>query len=364
MRGSKRSYGPTLLPTGYHISDYVPQNHPLRAIRKLVDAELERMSPLFAKAYCQRGRPSIPPEHLIKASLLQAFYGIPSERQLCEQIHYNMLFRWFIGLEPDSKVWDHSTFTRNRERFSQHGLMQKFFNGSVAKAIQSQAIDGEEFSVDGSLIQSWASMKSVRPKDEDDQDYDSGAWADFKGEKRSNATHQSKTDPDARLYKKGRGKEALLCHSAHILIDNAHGLIVDIGMSEANGKAEREMALEMMKRTRQRHWLKPERLGADKGYDAASFMEALEAEDIEPHIALKKTTISHPARERAAERSSSLVGYWMARSRRCAESVFGWLKERAGLKRMRRKSRRYEKDYAFVSGAAYNFLRLSKLLAA
>ena len=199
----------------------IPANHPLRAIKKLVDSELARLSDRFNKAYSKIGRPSVPPEFLIKATLLQALFSIASETKLCEQIAYNLLFRWFLDLKPDDEVWDHSTFTKNRERFHEHGLMQAFFDGTVARAIQENASSDEHFSVDGTLIQSMASLKSFRRKDEDPKDPpDSNGWAEFKGKKRSNQTHESQTDPEANLYLTRSGQTALHSHLVHHLMEN------------------------------------------------------------------------------------------------------------------------------------------------
>ncbi len=233
----------------------VPETHPLRAIKKRVDAELRRLRPHFDRAYAPCGRPSIPPEQLIKATLLQALYTVRSERRLCEQIQYNLLYKWFLDLKPDAAAWDHSTFTKNRERFAEHGLMRRFFEGSVAAAIEAQAAGDDHFSVDGTLIEAWASMKSFRPKDENDDDEpggrsDSNRWVDWKGEKRSNRTHASKTDPEARLARKGPGREAILAHSMHALMENRNGLIMEIEIDEANGTAERACAERMLQRLR------------------------------------------------------------------------------------------------------------------
>jgi transposase len=351
----------------------VPSDHPLRAIKDLARSELRRLRPHFEAAYAQSGRPSIPPEQLIKASLLQALFSIRSERHLCEQIAYNFLYRWFLDLSPEAPVWNHSTFTKNRERFAQHGLMQRFFEGSVSRAIQESAAGSEHFSVDGTLIQAWGSMKSFRPKDEPkgkgDGPGDSNRWADFQGEKRSNETHESKTDPEARLARKGPGQGAMLAHSLHTLMDNRHGVLLDIHVAEANGQAEREAAKTMLKRVRKRHWLRPRTLGADKGYDDGRFLNELERKfKVKPHVAIRKGVIKAEgpeaeARKQARERTRT-KGYQMSqRCRRRIEQGFSWIKGVAGMAKARWAGRWKIQERAWAAAAGYNFLRLAKLMA-
>jgi len=348
--------------------DFVPADHPLRAIKKLVDAELVRLEPVFAKGYAGTGRRSVPPERLIKASLLQALYSIRSERQLCEQIHYNMLFRWFLDMKPDDVVFAPTTFTKNRDRFAEHGFMAKFFEGTVAQAIAEGAASEDHFSVDGTLIQSWASLKSFRPKDEDDDDRDSNGWADFKGRKRSNETHESKTDPEARLHRKGSGQEAKLSHSLHALVENRNGLVLAIEVEEASGTAERRAARAMLTRVREKLGLRPKTLAADKGYDDGQFLHDVEFEHgAKPHVPTRDGPIkdkSHrgDARRRARRRKRSL-GYQLSeKKRRLVEQPFGWLKGVAGLRRTRFVERWKTRLCAEVSAAAFNLLRLAKLL--
>lgn len=363
MRGAKNKQE-TIFHT-FKLKDKIPADHPLRAIKQLADAELTRMSPLFREAYSHRGRPSIPPEQLLKASILQALYSIPSERQLCEQVGYNLLFQWFLDLKPDQKVWDHSSFTKNRKRFADHGFMRRFFEGSVAKAIQTAAVDTEEFSVDGTLVQSWASIKSVKPKD-DDEPYDGNGWSDFQGEKRRNATHQSKTDPEAKLYKKGAGKEALLCHSMHALTDNKRALVLDVTVDEASGVAEREAALALLKRVKRRHGLKALSLSADKGYDDGRFLVALEKQGVIPLVAIRDGAIKAMTREADARRLARLrksTEHYHAgqKARRMCEQVFNWLKNIGGLRRARMSGRWKLQLTAYAGAAAYNFMKLAKL---
>jgi transposase len=348
------------------VETLIAADHPLRAIKRRADGELARMRGAFNKAYSATGRPSIPPERLIKATLLQALYSIRSERQLCEQIAYNLLFRWFLDMTPDAPVWDHSTFTQNRTRFADHGLMQKFFDGAVARAIAEEAAGSEHFSVDGALIQAWGSMKSVRPKDEEGP-HDSNGWSDFKGEKRSNATHESKTDPEARLARKSAGAGAVLGHSMHVLMDNRNGLMLDIQVAEACGTAEREAAEAMLKRVKRRHGLAPKTLGADKGYDDGAFLARLEKQmGIKPHVAIREGAIKSEgpeadARRRARQRAKT-KGYQISQIvRRRIEPGLGWLKGIAGLARTRFARRARTQLCAYAAGAAYNLMRLARM---
>lgn len=356
------------------VESLIPAQHPLRAIKARVDAELRRLSPAFEAAYSAMGRPSIPPERLLKAMLLQALYSIESDDQICEQIAYCLHFRWFLDMTPEDPVWDSSTFTTNRERFAEHGLMRKFFDGSVAQAIAEDYAGSEHFSVDGTLIQAWGSMKSFRPKDEKpDKDNEEGPtkgsnrWVDWHGEKRSNDTHESKTDPEARLARKGRGQSSMLAHSMHVLMDNRHGLVLDLEVLEAGGEAEREATPIMLRRVRKRHWLKPTTLGADKGYDDGWFLVRLERDfKLKPHVAIRDGAIQAEdaagEARRQARRRTGTVGYGMSqRVRKRIEEIFGWLKETAKLRKARFAGRWKIKLHAQAAGAAYNFLRMAKL---
>jgi transposase len=351
----------------------VPPDHPLRPLKRMADGELGRLQPHFNAAYAKTGRPSIPPEQMIKASLLQALYSIRSERQLCEQIGYNFLFRWFVDLSPEAPAWNHSTFTKNRERFAEHGLLQSFFDGTVAHAIEVQAAGSEHFSVDGTLIQAWGSMKSFRPKNEpDDPDgaagekTDANAWADFKGQKRSNATHRSRTDPEARLARKGPGQAAVLAHSMHLLMDNRHGLLLDVSLAEANGYAEREMAEAMLRRVRKRHGLRPKTLGADAGYDDGGFLMRLEnKQKVVPHVPTRPGKIVSQSDEadarRRARRRAKNKGYTLSqRCRKRIEEIFSWMKTVAGMRHVRFVGRWKIQLQAMAAGACYNLMRLAK----
>lgn len=358
----------------FNMEEMVPSAHPLRAIRRRVDAELARLRPRLDCAYAADGRPSIPPEQLIKATLLQALYSIRSERQLCEQIQYNMLFKWFLELAPDAAAWNHSTFSKNRERFAEHDLMGEFFRSSVAAAVREQAASQEHFSVDGTLIEAWGSMKSVRPKDEDDNDdpsNDGGSnrWVNWRGEKRSNATHASRTDPDARLARKADGQGARLSHSLHVLMENRNGLIADIEVDAADGQAERRAALEMLGRAKRRKGCRPKTAGFDAGYDDGTFLHEIEQLGVEPHAAVRgcpkvikdSATLARFDAWMRRERADYQVS---RRKRMKAEEIFGWLKTIAGLRKARMPGRGKLRWYAQAAAATYNFLRLSRLGAA
>ena len=348
------------------LEQMVPADHPLREIRRRADDELKRLRSAFKAAYSDTGRPSIPPEQLIKALLLQSLYSIRSERQLVEQVGYNMLFRWFLGMSPEDPVFSHTVFTKNRERFEEHGLLRRFFEGSVAQALAEEAAATDQFSVDGTLIQSWASMKSVRPKD-DDEPHDGNGWSKFKGEKRSNKTHESATDPEARLAKRSSGGAAILAHSMHAISDNENGLILSIAVDEANGRAERTNAEKMLKSFRRRHHFLPVTLAQDAGYDDGAHLRRLEEDfDIIPMTAIRSGKIcdSGPngqAREKARRRAQTKRYRKAQRHRRKIEGIFGWLKQVAGLKRARHVDRWKLQQEAFIAGAAYNFLRMGKL---
>lgn len=352
----------------------VPANHPLRAIRAIVDEALEVMSADFDAMYSRIGRPSIPPEKLLRALLLQAFYTIRSERQLMEQMDYNLLFRWFVGLAMDAPIWDVTVFTKNRERLLSGDVAAKFLSAIINQARVQALLSDDHFSVDGTLIEAWASVKSFRPKDEggpgDDDDggsvsdhgeqktAPSNAGRDFRGEKRSNATHASTTDPDARLFKKARGQAARLCHMAHVLMENRNGLVVDAILTHATGTAERDAALTMLGRMEGRHRIT---LGADKNYDTAAFVEALREMDVTPHVAQNNSN----RRSAIDGRTTRHPGYGLSQKiRKRIEEVFGWAKT-CGTMRKTRHRGQHRVGWSFtLTAAAYNLIRLPKLLAA
>jgi transposase len=311
----------------------VPRDHPLRPIRTIVDQALTGLSPAFARLYSDLGRPSIAPEKLLRALLLQAFYSVRSERQLMEQLDYNLLFRWFVGLAMDAPIWDVTVFTKNRDRFLEGEVAAQFFRAVLGQPAIRALLSDEHFSVDGTLIEAFASMKSFKPKDAGDQRPPTGGGRnlerDFHGERRRNDTHASTTDPDARLFRKGRNKEAKLCHLGHLLMDNRHGLIVDAMVTPATGTAEREAAEAMLGRQAGRHRAT---LGADKGYDAAGFVAALRALKVTPHIAQN----SSGRRSAIDRRTTRHPGYALSqRVRKRIEEAFGWIKTTGGLRKTR-----------------------------
>jgi len=342
----------------------VPQGHPLRAIRGVVNAVLARLSPEFTKLYSPFGRASIAPEKLLRALLLQAFYGVRSERQLMEQVSYNMLFRWFIGLSMDAALWDVTVFTKNRDRLLEGDIARAFLLGIMADPAIRPLLSNEHFSVDGTMIEAWASMKSFQPKDGSGPPPGPGRNADqdFRGQKRSNDTHASTTDPDARLYRKADGQPARLCYLGHLLMENRHGLIVDTETTRATGWAERAAA-EAMIETAIEAGAPAERvtLGADKGYDTAAHVACLREMGVTPHVA------QHTNGRRSAidGRTTRHPGYAISqRIRKRIEEPFGWIKQAAGLRKTRHRGLDRVGWMFTLNAAAYNLVRLPKLLAA
>ena len=340
----------------------VPRDHPLRPIRTIVDQALEMLSREFDRLYAPIGRPSIPPEKLLRALLLQAFYSVRSERQLMEQLDYNLLFRWFVGLGVDDPIWDATVFTKNRERLLEGDVAARFMVAVLGQPRIAALLSDDHFSVDGTLIEAWASMKSFQPKDKDGDGPAKGggrnAARDFHGEQRRNDTHASTTDPDARLFRKGRGKEARLCHMGHLLMENRHGLIVDAVLTPASGTAERDAALAMLGRQRGRHRVT---LGADKAYDVADFVASLRAMKVTPHVA------QNTANRRSAidGRTARHAGYAVSqRIRKRIEEGFGWLKTTGGLRKTRHRGTDRVGWMFTLTAAACNLVRLPKLLAA
>jgi transposase len=336
----------------------VPKDHPLRPIRAIVDAALQALSPAFEKLYAPIGRPSIPPEKLLRALLLQAFYSVRSERQLMEQLDYNLLFRWFVGLSMDAEIWDATVFTKNRDRLIEGEIAAKFMARVLSRPDVKALLSDDHFSVDGTLIEAWASMKSFRPKDGSGSPPDAGrnGERDFHGEKRSNETHASTTDPDARLIRKGRGQAAKLAYMGHVLMENRSGLAVDARLTPATGKAEREAALEMVDGVPGSHRIT---LGADKAYDAAQFVADLRERTVSPHVAQNTS-----GRRSAIDgRTTRHPGYAASqRIRKRIEEVFGWVKSSAGLRKTRHRGVARVGWTFTLTVAAYNLVRLPKLL--
>jgi transposase len=341
--------------------DMIPTDHPIRTIKKLADIELKRLSPAFDRMYSKEGRPSIPPERLLKSALLMALFSVRSERQICEQLIYNFMFRWFLDMTVNEAVFNDSVFAKNKERLLKADVAKTFFNGIVQQAREGGLLSQDHFTVDGTLIDAWASQKSFQKKDKPDDDLPPGDASrnedvDFKGEKRSNQTHESKTDPEAKLARKGFGKEAKMSFSAHVLMENRNGLCVDISVAEANGTAECVEALKLVRREKERGG-RVKTLGADKGYDNQKFVPALKDENIIPHVAAKKYT----AMDARTLRSK---GYQISqRCRKKVEEIFGWMKTVGGFRKTRYKGVARTGLCAYMVGAAYNLVRMSKLMA-
>ncbi len=334
----------------------VPAEHPLRLVRAMVDTVLEEMSPWFAKMYADVGRPSIAPERLLRALLLQIFYSVRSERLLMEQLDYNLLFRWFVGLAMDEPVWNHAVFSKNRERLLNETIAEAFFQRVLGLA--KPYLSDEHFTVDGTLIEAWASHKSFRLKDGDAGSNEGGREVDFHGEKRSNETHQSTTDPDARLYKKSTGSEARLSYLGHALMENRHGLLVKMRVTQATGTAERDTALQMVQK---KAGSKRITVGGDKNFDTSDFVRKLRRIGVTPHVAQNTERWGGSAID---ERTTRHPGYAVSQQKRKRiEQSFGWMKIIGMLKKV--KLRGLEKVrwlFTFV-GAAYNLCRLGRLEA-
>jgi len=345
----------------------VRRDHPLRTIREIVNAALVEMDGDFAVLYPPGlGRPSIAPERLLRAMLLQAFYGIRSERQLMERMEFDLLFRWFVGLGVDEPAWDHSSFTRNRDRLLEGEIAAKFLRAVLAQPRVKRLLSSDHFSVDGTLIEALASIKSFRRKDGGDNDPDGAgrnAERGFHKEKRSNDTHQSTSDPQARLYRKGDGQPARLCYMGHALMENRHGLAVDGGVTQATGTAEREATLAMLDRRPSRRRIT---LGADKAYDVRQFVKDLRERKVTPHIAvnghLSKT--GKPRVTAIDGRTRCHPGYGVSqRCRKRIEEVFGWIKSSAGMAKVKLRGCARVNAAFTLSLAAYNLVRLPRLLA-
>ena len=345
------------------LEDRVRQDHPLRAIRLIVNDALASLEGEFATLYSPIGRPSIAPEKLLRAMLLQAFYSIRSERLLMERLEYDLLFRWFVGIGIDAAAWDHSVFSKNRDRLLEGDIAAKFLSAILIQPKIKRLLSSDHFSVDGTLIDAWASMKSVKPKDGSGAPPAGGggrnAEADFHGEKRTNETHASTTDPDARLYRKGKGKETKLCFMGHGLMENRHGLLVDACLTEANGHAERVAALHLIEPRADRP--RPITLGADKAYDTKDFVNELRSMRVTPHVAQNTSGRSSAIDRRTTRHAAYGISL---RIRKQIEEAFGWIKTIAGQEKTKFRSRD-RVGWAFTfAAAAYDLVRLPKLMAA
>jgi len=339
----------------------VPQGHPIRWIKVLADQELKRLSPVFAQMYSTTGRPSIPPETILKSLLLIALFSVRSERQFCEQLDYNLLFRWFLDMDMMAESFDATVFTKNRERLMDHEVGRLFFDAVVRQARSSGLMSDDHCTVDGTLIEAWASLKSFRPKGEvpSSPDDPGNPTVDFHGKKRSNETHESTTDPESRLMRKGKGKEAKLCYGAHALMENRNGLLVDVKVTKATGTAEEEAAEEMLKRQARRR-IKPKTLGGDKGYDTHGFVSLLRSREITPHVAANTKRKGGSAID---GRTTRHTGYSISqRMRNRVEEIYGWVKTVGGFRRTRFKGIGKTQLAAWLVGTAYNLLRMAKLM--
>ena len=339
----------------------VPQEHPLRLMRVMVDAVLKELSPQFARLYSHTGRPSIAPEKLLRALLLQVLYTVRSERLLIEQLNYNLLFRWFVGLNMDDPIWDPSTFSKNRERLLEGDVAHAFFDQVLAQTRERDLLSDEHFTVDGTLIEAWAGQKSFKRKEAESPShppYDPGnPNVDFRGERRTIATHASTTDPEARLYKKANGQEAKLSYLGHVLMENRHGLVVDTRVTQATGMAEREAALTMAEAIPGQPRVT---LGADKNYDTRDFVRELRELQVTPHVAQNTTGRSSAVDGRTTRHPGYAVSQ---RKRRCVEEIFGWMKT-VGLLRKTRHRGVARVAWMFTFAAAvYNLVRLRTLAA-
>jgi len=335
----------------------VPQNHPIRQIKPVVERVLGGLSPVFEAMYGEVGRPSIPPEHLLKGSLLMALYSIRSERQFCERLQYDLLFKWFLDLNIGDPAFDHSTFSKNRARLLEHEVARRFFAAVVGEARRRKFLSEDHFTVDGTLLEAWASMKSIRPRDGGGAPQGEGKnpTVDFRGEQRSNVTHGSTTDPEARLARKGPGREAKLCFSGHVLMENRNGLVVDVMVTQATGRAEREAALEMLDRVPGTRRIT---VGADKNYDTFDFVAECREMNVTPHVAcrlfsnLDRRITRHP-------------GYGLSqRVRKRVEEIFGWIKTVGGGRKLRYLGVARNQLWAELTAAAYNLVRIARLAMA
>jgi transposase len=334
----------------------VPADHPLRPLRQLVDGALARLSPRFDRMYSDIGRPSIPPEKLLRALLLQVLYSIRSERMLIEQLDYNLLFRWFVGLSMDDAVWSATTFTKNRDRLLAGDVAAAFFDEVTRAAQRGRLLSAEHFTVDGTLLEAWASQKSFRPKDAPSgpPDDPSNPTVNFRGQRRSNATHASTTDPDAKLYRKGGGRAATLGYLGHVVMENRSGLLVQTCVTPADGHAERTAALAMLAQLPGGRLT----LGADRGYDAKDFVAELRCMEITPHIA--QHTVNR--RSNVDARTTRHAGYDVSqRKRKLVEQAFGWMKTVGLLRKLRHRGGGTVEWMFTFTAAVYNLVRIRKL---
>jgi transposase len=356
------------------LEEMIPEHHPIRRVRPFVDAALLRLEPTFEEMYAKVGRPSIPPEHLLKASVLMALYSIRSERQFCERLQYDLLFKWFLGLEIEDAAFDATSFSKNRERLMEHLVSKLFFQAVLEEARQLHLLSSQHFTVDGTLLESWASLKSLQRKPNLGGQHkpkrgrrrggpggprggNRNPEVNWRGEKRSNETHGSTTDPEARLARKG-AVPAKLCYAGHVLMENRHGLLVDIELTEAHGKAERDTALRMLYRLGRRGVT----IGGDKGFDTREFVAGCRELGVTPHVAQNINRQQHSSA--IDGRTVRRAGYALSqRVRKRVEEAFGWIKTVAGGHKLRYVGRRRNQHWAELTGAAFNLMRMSNLVA-
>jgi transposase len=335
-----------------------PADHPIRAIKPIVGRALQAISPALSQMYARRGRPSIPPEHLLKASLLIALYSVRSERQFCERLQYDLLFKWFLDLNISDPAFDPTTFSKNRQRLLEHDVARQFFAAVLEEARQQRLLSDDHFTVDGTLLEAWASLKSFRPKDDDPEPPAGGRNREvsYKGEKRRNQTHGSRTDPEALLARKGPGKEARLSYMGHVLMENRNGLVVDVLLTQATGKAERQAAVRMLARLPRRK--KRRTLGADRGYDTRDFVQEVRHQNVTPHVAQNQS-----GRRSAIDgRTTSHGGYKASQKvRKRVEEIFGWVKTVGGGRKLRYLGVKRNQLWAEFTATAYNLVRLARL---
>jgi transposase len=360
MRGQPQFQGEFLYFES--LESMIPASHPLRPIKKLADRELAELSKVFDGMYDKEGRPSVPPERLLKGCLLIALFSLRGENHLCEQLHYNFLFRWFLDMQNGEAPFNSSVFAKNRERMMKADVAARFFKGVRDQARAAGLMSHEHLTVDGTLIEAWASQKSFQRKDGEGPSAPAGEGkdrnpdVDYKGERRSNETHASKTDPEARLARKGLGKEAKLCFGAHVVMENRHGLCVDIAVTEANGTFETDQALKQIRDLKREGW-RIRTVGADKGYDNRRLVEGLRAEEVTPHVAAKRKGSALDAR------TTSRAGYGISQLRRkLVEQTFGWMKTVGNFRKTRYKGVARTSVCAYLTAAAYNLVRMAKLL--
>lgn len=357
MRGRTERQAEMLL--GVTVEEFIPANHPIRRIRRLTDQVLAELSPQLSAMYSRIGRPSVPPEHLIKASLLMALYSIRSERQFCERLQYDLLFKWFLGLTLTEPAFDATSFTKNRQRLLAQEIALAVLAEVVREARRRKLISEDHFSVDGTLLQAWASLKSVRPRD-DQEPPDGGTGknpdVDFKGQHRANDTHVSTTDPQARLARNGHGQETKLSYAGHLLTENRSGLILGVLVTQATGTAERDAALRLLDERLTPH--KRVTLGADKGYDTRAFVDALRQREVTPHIARNTS-----GRRSALDgRTTRHLGYRQSlRARKRIEECFGWMKTVGAGRKLRYIGLAKNQLWATLTAVAYNLVRMAKL---